>query len=229
MRNRLQTRKIGRNGQGQFWCGFCQALVRVGSEGLDAWQERFDHIDFQHFARGQRIDDWLPPKGMLTKGERQKALEEGLLLLDPETVDNITSDVNNDTRRLYNSLDNNGSTNRNQALEPVKEARLVSRHASPLAPTDYFEAGSTVSPNPARRARMSRGNASQAATRSANTLSPQGIFRPSAPNAAQRQAIADDLISFTVPERKPDPHEDVDQCVIECVSSSYLHPQGQLC
>ncbi|KKA18393.1 hypothetical protein T310_7656 [Rasamsonia emersonii CBS 393.64] len=65
----LTKNRIGRNGQNQFWCGFCRKILPLTSKGLDAWNERFDHIDMEHFKRGQRIDDWLPAEGHLTKKE----------------------------------------------------------------------------------------------------------------------------------------------------------------
>ncbi|PLN75358.1 hypothetical protein BDW42DRAFT_39017 [Aspergillus taichungensis] len=61
--------RIGREGaqphaqfQSQFWCGFCGDVVPLRGEGggLGAWNERFDHIDREHFRRGERIEDWRP-------------------------------------------------------------------------------------------------------------------------------------------------------------------------
>ena len=63
--------RIGRNGQSGFWCGFCKKVVSLRSKGLEAWDERFDHIDDWHFKKGERIDEgWYPlesdvPKGLL--------------------------------------------------------------------------------------------------------------------------------------------------------------------
>lgn len=65
----LTKNRIGRNGQGQFWCGFCRKILPLTQRGLEAWNERFDHIDMKHFKRGQRIDDWVPADGHLTKKE----------------------------------------------------------------------------------------------------------------------------------------------------------------
>ncbi|PGH18480.1 hypothetical protein AJ80_04450 [Polytolypa hystricis UAMH7299] len=59
----LRKNRIGRNGQFQFWCGFCRKLISLTKQGIDAWDERFDHIDEEHFKKGQRIDDWMPPVG----------------------------------------------------------------------------------------------------------------------------------------------------------------------
>lgn len=55
---------MGRNGQARFWCGFCIKLIDLKEKGVDAWKERFDHID-EHFMGHrdlpeQSIEDWVP-------------------------------------------------------------------------------------------------------------------------------------------------------------------------
>ncbi|KAL8834460.1 MAG: hypothetical protein Q9176_007484 [Flavoplaca citrina] len=60
--------RIGRNGQGKFWCGFCKKIVELKTKGLDAWEERFRHIDDQHYKQGQTIYDWVPLDGHVSKG-----------------------------------------------------------------------------------------------------------------------------------------------------------------
>ncbi|QSS65633.1 C2H2 zinc finger domain-containing protein [Histoplasma capsulatum] len=55
--------EIGRNGQFQFWCGFCCKLIQLRKEGMDAWDERFDHIDNEHFKKKQNIGAWVHPEG----------------------------------------------------------------------------------------------------------------------------------------------------------------------
>ncbi|MCJ1479269.1 hypothetical protein MMC13_007954 [Lambiella insularis] len=61
--------RIGRNRQTRFWCGFCIQVVKLESRGVEAWDERFNHID-DHFKNEQNIMDWIPvdrdiPKGAL--------------------------------------------------------------------------------------------------------------------------------------------------------------------
>ena len=60
IRNRCQKHRVGRNGQSGFWCGFCQQIVPLTAKGLEAWDERFAHIDTQHFSKGMTIDSWYP-------------------------------------------------------------------------------------------------------------------------------------------------------------------------
>lgn len=69
VRKRSQKNRIGRNGQSGFWCGFCQKIVTLSKRGLEAWDERFDHIDRQHFHKDQTIDQWYPLDKDLPLGE----------------------------------------------------------------------------------------------------------------------------------------------------------------
>ncbi|KAI9649449.1 hypothetical protein NHQ30_002025 [Ciborinia camelliae] len=69
----IEACRIGRNCQARFWCGFCNKLVDLKKKGLDAWTERFDHID-DHFMgrRGlpkQGIQDWIPVDSNKPKGD----------------------------------------------------------------------------------------------------------------------------------------------------------------
>ncbi|KAL1867606.1 hypothetical protein Plec18167_008606 [Paecilomyces lecythidis] len=71
----LLKNRLGRNGQSQFWCGFCSKIIPLKQQGLEAWNERFNHIDIEHFKRGQRIGSWVSPTGRLTK-DQEKEREE---------------------------------------------------------------------------------------------------------------------------------------------------------
>lgn len=45
--------RVGRSGHKGFWCGFCQMVIVQGKEkrGLEAWDERFTHVDEMHFQK----------------------------------------------------------------------------------------------------------------------------------------------------------------------------------
>jgi hypothetical protein len=64
---------IGRNCQVRFWCGFCIKLIDLRGKGLDAWTERFDHIDNHFMGRGlltrQGIQDWVHVDSKKPKGD----------------------------------------------------------------------------------------------------------------------------------------------------------------
>lgn len=65
--------KIGRNCQSRFWCGFCGKSVDLKRKGLEAWTERFDHIDDHFMGRGgvpkQSITEWIPVDSDKPKGD----------------------------------------------------------------------------------------------------------------------------------------------------------------
>lgn len=48
-------------GQSDFWCGFCNHRVPLRSHGPAALDERFNHIDIEHFKKGERGQDWCSP------------------------------------------------------------------------------------------------------------------------------------------------------------------------
>lgn len=73
IRDKCKRCRIGRNGQTAFWCGFCKQVVELKTAGLEAWEERFSHIDDLHYKKGQTIYDWVPldsdiPKGLMERG-----------------------------------------------------------------------------------------------------------------------------------------------------------------
>ncbi|KAF1986197.1 hypothetical protein K402DRAFT_394053 [Aulographum hederae CBS 113979] len=66
--NLVKTSRIGKNGQGRFWCGFCMDVIELVEVGAKAWDERFSHVD-NHFSKEKRgIGEWLCVEG---KGRRK--------------------------------------------------------------------------------------------------------------------------------------------------------------
>jgi hypothetical protein len=66
VKSKLENCRIGRNCQARFWCGFCNKLIDLKKKGLEAWTERFDHIDDHFMGRNcpiRRIQDWIPMDG----------------------------------------------------------------------------------------------------------------------------------------------------------------------
>ncbi|KAL3424271.1 C2H2 type zinc finger domain protein [Phlyctema vagabunda] len=86
---KLEGCRIGRNCQSRFWCGFCKKLVGLTMRGLDAWTERFNHIDDHFMGRNgyseQRISDWTP-----VDSDRPKGLES-ITISGPSTSDDDPS------------------------------------------------------------------------------------------------------------------------------------------
>ncbi|CAF9904117.1 MAG: hypothetical protein ALECFALPRED_004853 [Alectoria fallacina] len=68
VKDQCRKRRVGRNGQCGFWCGFCQTVVRLEKTGIEAWDERFNHIDDEHFKKGNRVEGWVPLEGEVPRG-----------------------------------------------------------------------------------------------------------------------------------------------------------------
>lgn len=154
IREILRRSRIGRNGQVKFWCGFCQKTIPLGSQGLTAWDERFDHIDVQHFKKGQDIGDWVPPPndGVLKNQHRTS------------TRNNARSDDSKEAPsqeqaaqdKRTNVLENPGSIfpsyvpfTRNLSFDigrPPKRPRTVASRASSPTPSECHEGGTQVHP-----------------------------------------------------------------------------------
>jgi hypothetical protein len=62
--SKVQACHIGRNSQARFWCGFCAKLIDLKKKSVEAWAERFDHIDDHFMGRHglipRSIQDWVP-------------------------------------------------------------------------------------------------------------------------------------------------------------------------
>ncbi|KAG4428199.1 hypothetical protein IFR05_016320 [Cadophora sp. M221] len=73
VKKKIDACRIGRNCQSRFWCGFCKELVDLKKKGLEAWTERFDHIDNHFMGRApfpkQSIQDWIPVDSDKPKGD----------------------------------------------------------------------------------------------------------------------------------------------------------------
>lgn len=99
------------NGQEQYWCGFCRDIIPLRSRGLAARNERFNHIDIQHIKKGQRIGDWLPLSGHLTKKQHNE-IEYDTRATSDEDYDE--DDDDNDSPRstcLWDRMSYDGSRN----------------------------------------------------------------------------------------------------------------------
>ncbi|KAF1911561.1 hypothetical protein BDU57DRAFT_506857 [Ampelomyces quisqualis] len=51
--------RIGKNCQGQFWCGFHEQIVALKEKRNKAWDERFDHIAFHFEKEGRGVEEWV--------------------------------------------------------------------------------------------------------------------------------------------------------------------------
>lgn len=101
----ISSNRIGRQAQTRYWCGFCRKINTIQSEGKSRLNERFDHIDFGHFKKGQRIDDWLPESGHLTKKQLREDAERLKLM---EANQPTVHDSNEDTCPVSDDVPNDG-------------------------------------------------------------------------------------------------------------------------
>jgi hypothetical protein len=71
----VKRRKIGKNCQQQFWCGFHGDIIELREKRNAAWDERFDHIA-HHFEKEKRsIEAWVCAEENKTKKELLKELD----------------------------------------------------------------------------------------------------------------------------------------------------------
>jgi hypothetical protein len=64
----MTNNRLDLAGQSDFWCGFCNRRVPLG-HGPAASDERFNHIDIEHFKKGERGQDWSSPLLEMDCGE----------------------------------------------------------------------------------------------------------------------------------------------------------------
>ncbi|KAH7379219.1 hypothetical protein DE146DRAFT_626272 [Phaeosphaeria sp. MPI-PUGE-AT-0046c] len=70
-----KRRRIGKNCQQQFWCGFHRDIIELKEKRNAAWDERFDHIA-HHFEReGRSIEQWICVEENKTKKELLKEMD----------------------------------------------------------------------------------------------------------------------------------------------------------
>ncbi|KAL3252730.1 hypothetical protein ABHI18_009921 [Aspergillus niger] len=79
VRASLCNNRINRDGDprpSHYWCGFCRVLLPLKTQGVGAWNERYNHIDVEHFKKGERVEDWLLPSGHLTKSQEREEIKK---------------------------------------------------------------------------------------------------------------------------------------------------------
>ncbi|KAJ5199635.1 Zinc finger C2H2 [Penicillium cf. griseofulvum] len=69
-------------GQSHFWCGFCNCRVPLRNHGPEASDERFNHIDIEHFKKGERGQDWRFPSSSLDGDEMDQTRDLAVQTFD---------------------------------------------------------------------------------------------------------------------------------------------------
>ncbi|KAF3049085.1 hypothetical protein E8E11_005390 [Didymella keratinophila] len=78
IQNIVERCKIGKNCQGQYWCGFCCEIKKLKTRRNYAWDERFDHIA-HHFEKDEpkkQIEDWICVEENRSKRELREEMED---------------------------------------------------------------------------------------------------------------------------------------------------------
>jgi len=150
----VENCRIGRNCQARFWCGFCRKLVELKRKGVDAWTERFDHIDDHFMGRHgqpkQKIQEWVPMDSDRPKAE----------LEDPHSLD--SPDEDNETfgpaQSAAGSLAHATRLDEDHAALESRRDMSSSGVASAQFPREYSKAGfqdkalyPKIAPRPPRR------------------------------------------------------------------------------
>ncbi|OJD29266.1 c2h2 type zinc finger domain protein [Diplodia corticola] len=71
----LCIRRIGRNNQSRFWCGFCERVLELNERGQAAWSERYNHISHHFDKEDKHIRDWLDIDTNKRKGSLERATD----------------------------------------------------------------------------------------------------------------------------------------------------------
>tara|TARA_R110002003_G_scaffold59_28_gene5408 strand:- start:10231 stop:11919 length:1689 start_codon:yes stop_codon:yes gene_type:complete len=75
LENEARRRRIGKNCQQRFWCGFHNEIIELKEKRNAAWDERFDHIAV-HFEKDKRsIEEWVCAEENKTKKELLKEMD----------------------------------------------------------------------------------------------------------------------------------------------------------
>ncbi|MCJ1351622.1 MAG: hypothetical protein MMC33_001606 [Icmadophila ericetorum] len=104
IREQCRRNRVGRNNNSGFWCGFCQDIIELQKRGLEAWDERFNHIDDLHFKKGLRTSQWYPmdkdvPKGKLSLENNLNA--DGLLTANSDEDAGNDESETEDTNKMH--------------------------------------------------------------------------------------------------------------------------------
>ncbi|KAI1093198.1 hypothetical protein F5B19DRAFT_167385 [Rostrohypoxylon terebratum] len=55
LETKIEKCRVGRNSEVRFWCGFCREIIEVKKDGIEAWTERFNHIDDHFHGRNNQV------------------------------------------------------------------------------------------------------------------------------------------------------------------------------
>lgn len=145
MEHQVRVQKIGRNGQGQFWCGFCRKIVLLKKKRNEAWDERFNHID-EHFKLKKSIEEWLCLEAKKTKGEVLKEMnrnnfDEDEGEMDEGLCDNSPLDSHSSSMSQQSPQEEEVSTTNTSKEQTRSSANSRKRQSSTELPSTLTSRG----------------------------------------------------------------------------------------
>lgn len=95
-----KSRRIARNNQGQFWCGFCNKIIFHDRSGVEAVNHRFDHIAV-HFKNEKSSGDWVELRGC---GKTKAALREESRVHSPTNTEDDEEDEGDNSEQQHTQV-----------------------------------------------------------------------------------------------------------------------------
>ncbi|KAF2109428.1 hypothetical protein BDV96DRAFT_604761 [Lophiotrema nucula] len=145
----VKKRRIGKNGQGQFYCGFCFDIITLKKKRNEAWDERFDHID-THFSKEEKcIEDWICVEAKKSKGAVKREMDRNKF------------DDDDDEGEIGSPEDDSSSGDSQQGGSSVPATRSSMPKPRPASSSLHVPSGSRkrraspelLPPRPAKRSR----------------------------------------------------------------------------
>jgi hypothetical protein len=108
IQRKIDARRIGANNQVRFWCGFCGKPTDLMQKGIDAWNERFNHIDDHFMGKNGRTKQ---PIAQWKAGDCEaEGVQQNVSSQSPNESDQGTSDDSSPSSSDTSSASPNIST-----------------------------------------------------------------------------------------------------------------------
>ncbi|KAI9843238.1 MAG: hypothetical protein M1837_006527 [Sclerophora amabilis] len=184
LREEARMRRIGRNGQNQFWCGFCTKIIPLQRRGLEAFDERFNHIG-KHFKE-KTIDQWISVDSKEPKGKHVHSTS------DSQTGEECDSDQDSSHPGLVSSEGSNPSSS------PTADLTYIPFEEGPNLPAgeEKLEPLATQPQMQRLKRRASSRKHVRADVDDANDEPRSKIIRPSPSEAIVRYCVSFVLVYF---------------------------------
>jgi hypothetical protein len=135
-----ESRKIARNYQGRFWCGFCDDIIIHHLQGVEAINRRFDHIA-NHFTKDKMsVRDWIEigGRGQTKQVRAQQPRPPGADDYDPtyfldDDMDKPPS-PQTEVDTAGSSSNSNSSSSGSQQSEPMPGVQTLSEDFPAASP-----------------------------------------------------------------------------------------------